>query len=174
MPAEPIPLGTFGEASDDDLAAFLAPPIPFTLVCYERILLDDIEDAEVDDEPPDNLPAALVSEAGVRLERREFTFHIFPEVQFGPLFRSLSKADADGHIPVPVAIQFLAAAIVHEEREAFERAIVEYVVMPTMIQHLSEAIAERYGMRPIPPRSARRSGPRHNGRTTEAAPAGPG
>jgi hypothetical protein len=192
MTTEPASLGTFGAANDEEIAEFEKPPIPFTLVAYERIveyLDDEPVDAELVDEDNDpivseddldrplQLPSTDVERKTgpiVRHEPREFTFHVYPEVEFGPLFRSLSHADADGTIPVPIAIQFLANAIVPEDRKEFDRVIVEYRVKASMIQELAQALAERYGMnRPTPPRSVRRNGQRHHGRTTEAVRLGP-
>jgi hypothetical protein len=147
-------LGTFGEVEDEEeLEKLDAPPIPFTLVGYERESTDD----------------------GVH-KRREFEFHALPTFEFGPYFATLSKVDARGSIPLSAQVQFLADALVPEEREQWDKTIrgSEIHFEASMLGEIVSALIDRYRAENVPTqsRSERRSGPRRTGATSGAKRSG--
>lgn len=156
---EPESLGTFGVAKPKDLEVLDKPPIPFTIVGYEY------KTSVNPDDPDDEKYHAP----------REFTFHVRPEIEFGPLFGVFLTADSQGKITEQAAARFLADAVIGDEREEFFQTVVrspDYHFEASLLVELAEALAERYGLVPTPSRSARRSRPRQHGRTTGVAHSG--
>lgn len=156
---EPESLGTFGRVERKALAVLDKKPIPFELVGYEYRTSANPED-------PDD--------ASYHAEK-VFTFHVRPDVEFGPLFGVFLRADSRGRIDEKAAAQFIGDCVVGEEREDFFQTIVrspDYHFDAQLLVELAEALAERYGMVPTQSRSARRSRPRRHGRTTAAEHSG--
>lgn len=146
-------LGTFGRATPEQLAELDVPPIPFTLLGYQVAADKDGNHPEV-----------------------EFTFHVKPEMEFGPVFAALSQANIDGSVPIHVGVQFLADAVIAEDNERLMKTLRDprYKFYAETIGEMVEALSERYGLRPTAPRSVRRAGSRRSGasRTTAAKRSG--
>jgi hypothetical protein len=143
---EPESLGTFGLARHPgDLAALSKPPIPFQIAGYTIEPDDQGEHAE-----------------------HLFTFHVRPDQEFGPLFRLLVRSDNQGDVPVPEAMKFIASCLVPHEKNLFIDTLSrdDMHFRAEAVQEIAQALTKRYTGRPTLPRSARRAGARHNGRTT--------
>jgi hypothetical protein len=140
-------LGTFGEASDEELEELDAPPIPFTLVGYER-----------------------KADPKGKHARREFEFHVLPTQSFGPLFNMLQHTDSRGNIPINAAVQFIGDALTGEDRDRWSQTLrdpdIEF--RGEALGEMAQALAERYGLRPSAPRRERRATSRRVGKTTGA------